>query len=149
MCAMRFCAKLSLVACLIGCASSDNKYTLPPGDTERGQTAFVTFRCFDCHRVLGVDLPPGEEPDQVMVELGGKVDHPKEYGDLVTAIVNPSHRLAKGYTPSLVADEGKSKMTVYNDVMTVTQLSDIVTFLQSHYELQPIEPTQYPDYYGP
>ncbi len=147
--AFQYCAKLGLLVCLVGCTSNESKYTLPPGDTQRGHDAFVKFRCFDCHRVQGVDLPPGEEPNQVIVELGGKVECPKEYGDLVTAIVNPSHRLAKGYTPDLVADDGKSRMTVYNDVMTVTQLVDIVAFLQSHYELQPYEPTSYPDYYGP
>ena len=69
----------------------------------------------------------------------------KTYGDLVTAIVNPSHNLAKGYTPSLVAQDGKSRMTVYNDVMTVSQLIDIVAFLQAHYELQPHTPTTYPN----
>jgi hypothetical protein len=135
--------------CLAGCASDNNEFTLPPGDAERGQAAFLKFRCYDCHRVHGVDLPPGEEPDQVMVELGGEVDTLGKYGDLVTAIVNPSHRLAKGYDASLVANEGKSRMTVYNDVMTVSQLVDIVAFLQAHYELRPYEPTPYPDYYGP
>jgi hypothetical protein len=40
-------------------------------------------------------------------------------------------------------------MTVYNDVMTVSQLIDIVAFLQAHYELRPYEPTPYPDYYVP
>jgi sulfur-oxidizing protein SoxX len=147
--AIRFFAKLCLIACLIGCASGDSEFTLPTGDAERGQAAFVAFRCFDCHRVDGVDLPIGEEPDQVMVELGGEVERLRNYGDLITAIINPSHRLAKGYTASLVADDGKSRMTVYNDVMTVSQLIDIVTFLQSHYQLRPFEPTPYPDYYGP
>jgi hypothetical protein len=144
---MRFFA--SLMICLAGCASDDNNFTLPPGDAERGQAAFLKFRCYDCHRVHGVDLPPGEEPDQVIVELGGEVKRLRKYGDLVTAIVNPSHRLAKGYDPSLVASEGKSRMTVYNDVMTVSQLVDIVAFLQAQYELQPYEPTPYPNYYGP
>jgi hypothetical protein len=134
---------------LAGCAPERNDFTLPPGNAERGQAAFVKFRCYDCHRVDGVDLPLGEEPNQVVVHLGGKVDHLKTYGDLVTSIVNPSHRLAKGYNATLVADEGKSRMTVYNDVMTISQLADIVTFLQAHYELQPIERTPYPDYYGP
>jgi hypothetical protein len=146
---MRFFASLSLIICVGGCAPDVNQFTLPPGDAERGQAAFLKFRCYDCHRVHGVDLPPGEEPDQVMVELGGEVERLRNYGDLVTAIVNPSHRLAKGYDPSLVANEGKSRMTVYNDVMTVSQLADIVAFLQAHYELQPYEPTPYPDYYGP
>ena len=84
-----------------------------------------------------------------MVELGGEVERLREYSDLVTAIINPSHRLAKGYDASLVANEGKSRMTVYNDVMTVSQLIDIVTFLQSHYQLRPYEPSPSPDYYGP
>jgi L-cysteine S-thiosulfotransferase len=145
----QFFAHLSLIICLAGCASDVNEFTLPSGDAERGQAAFLNFRCYDCHRVHGVDLPPGEEPDQVMVELGGEVDRLRKYGDLVTAIVNPSHRLAKGYNANLVANDGKSRMTVYNDVITVSQLVDIVAFLQSHYELRPYEPTPYPDYYGP
>jgi hypothetical protein len=99
--------------------------------------------------VRGVDLPLGEEPNQVVVELGRLESQPSDYGDLVTAIINPSHRLATGYTQSLVSSEGKSRMTVYNDVMTVSQLVDIVAFLQSHYELRPYQPTPYPDYYGP
>jgi hypothetical protein len=67
----------------------------------------------------------------------------------VTAIINPSHRLAQGYAESLVAQEGKSKMTVYNDVMTVSQLIDLVTFLQGKYKLWTPPPTSYPHYYGP
>jgi hypothetical protein len=149
MSAIRFFALLCFIVCLIGCASGDNAFTLPPGDAERGREAFVGFRCYDCHRVNGVDLPVGEEPDQVMVDLGGEVERLKDYGDVVTAIINPSHRLAKGYTPSLVADDGKSRMTIYNDVMTVSQLVDIVAFLQAHYKLRPYEPTPYPDYYLP
>jgi hypothetical protein len=145
---LRFCT-FTLVVFLVGCAAKEKEFTLPPGDAEQGQSAFVTFRCFDCHVVDGVDLPPGEEQGQVLVKLGGEVDRLRDYGDLVTAIVNPSHRLAKGYTPSFVSDEGKSRMTVYNDVMTVSQLIDIVAFLQAHYELRPYEPTPYPDYYVP
>jgi hypothetical protein len=147
--AIRICALLGLAIFLTGCAADDAQFTLPKGDAERGREAFVKFRCFDCHLVHGVNLPPGEEPGQVMVELGGQVDRLRDYGDLVTAIINPSHRLAKGYSENMVANDGKSRMTVYNDVMTVSQLIDIVTFLKSHYELRPYEPTPYPDYYGP
>src|SRR4249919_1202335 len=131
MIATRFVATLCLIACLAGCAKHDDTgYTLPPGNAERGQAAFIAFRCYDCHRIDGVELPLGEEPDQAVVELGGDRNRIKTYGDLVTAIVNPSHNLAKGYTPSLVTQDGKSRMTVYNDVMTVSQLIDIVAFLQ-------------------
>ena len=139
----------ALVAVLVGCSGGYEGFTLPAGDAARGQAAFVTFRCYDCHRVAGVDLPVGEAPDQAIVELGGKVDRVRTYDDLVTAIINPSHRLAQGYSPSLVAQEGKSRMTVYNDVMTVAQLIDLVTFLQGHYELRVPAPTSYPNYYTP
>jgi hypothetical protein len=114
------CVKLLFVATFLlavagGCAvDSDETFTLPPGDAERGKTDFVAFRCFDCHRINGVDLPVGEEPNQAIVELGGEVQRVKNYGELVTAIINPSHRLARGYTPSLVAQDGHSRMTVYN-----------------------------------
>jgi hypothetical protein len=149
MAATRFWIVIYLTIPLLGCAYGDGEFTLPPGDAQRGQDAFIKFRCFDCHRLQGVDLPPGEEPSQVLVNLGGEVDRPRTYGDLVTAIINPSHRLAKDYSTELVTRNGKSRMTVYNDVMTVTQLIDIVTFLQSHYQLRPYEPTPYPNYYGP
>ena len=147
--ATRGLALLGLGAFLAGCSNAYEGFTLPPGDAARGKEAFVAFRCYDCHTVSGVELPAGEEPDRVIVELGGEVERVRTYDDLVTAIINPSHRLAQGYSPSLVAEEGKSRMTNYNDVMTVAQLIDIVTFLQGHYELRVPEPTPYPNYYGP
>lgn len=145
----RLLAALGLGALLVGCSGTYEGFTLPPGDAARGQQAFIHFRCYDCHRVVGVDLPAAEETDQAIVELGGKVDRVRTYDDLVTAIINPSHRLAQGYTPSLVAHDGQSRMTVYNDVMTVSQLIDLVAFLQGHYELRVPEPTAYPTYYTP
>ena len=71
----------------------------------------------------------------------------KTYGELVTSIINPSHRLAKGYAEANVAMEGKSNMTVYNDVMTVRELIDLVAFLQSHYELRVYDHTVYSPYF--
>ena len=137
-----------LLCSVVGCGASKSSFTLPSGDPEQGKADFVHFRCYDCHQVKGVDLPVGEEPNQVVVELG-EVDHPRDYSELVTAIINPSHRLATGYTTDLVSRDGKSRMPVYNDVMTVTQLTDIVAFLQAHTAVRPHEETRYPDFYGP
>ena len=136
----------------VGCTpgpKSAKGFTLPDGDVERGKEVFLSLRCYDCHSISGVDLPDAEEPDQVVVKLGGEVRRIKTYGELVTSIINPSHRLARGYLESLVAEEGESKMKNYNDVLTVSQLIDLVAFLQAHYELEPYEPTIYPYYYGP
>lgn len=70
-----------------------------------------------------------------MVILGGEVRKVRTYGQLVTAVINPSHDLATGYPKDLVQEEGASRMTDFNDVMTVQQLIDLVAFLQSRYEV--------------
>ena len=86
------------------------------------------------------------EQPELTIELGGEVSRIKTYGELVTSIINPSHRLAKGYSAEYVQDDGVSKMPVYNDAMTVTQLVDLVAFLQSKYTLKEYEPTVYVPY---
>ena len=137
------------LACMVGCEGgpkSSKGFTLPDGDAERGQVQFVAFRCYDCHSVSGVELPEREETEQAIVALGGEVTRIKTYGELVTSIINPSHRLAKGFEPEEVAEDGESKMTNYNDVLTVSELIDLVAFLQSQYKLREIEPTHYPIY---
>jgi sulfur-oxidizing protein SoxX len=138
-------AWISVLGCDSGPKSSKG-FTLPDGDTAQGKVEFLAFRCFDCHSVAGVELPGQGESEQTLVALGGEVSRIKTYGELVTSVINPSHRLAKGFVPKGTAEEGKSTMTTYNDAMTVRQLIDLVAFLQSHYELREYEPTHYPPY---
>ena len=68
------------------------------------------------------------------------------YGQLVTSIVNPSHRLAPKYFSENIAKDGESLMTNYNDMLTVTQLTDLVAYLQLHYEDVLRPGFQYPSY---
>ncbi len=141
----------ALVSGLLGCGQgpkSGKGFSLPEGDIERGRETFVTLHCHACHTVSGVELPEVEPEPEIKVRLGGEVAHISTYGELLTSIVNPSHKLASGYKREDVAkDDGESKMTHYNHVMTVQQLIDLVAFLQSHYTLKPYEPTDYPLYY--
>ncbi|NQV27329.1 MAG: c-type cytochrome [Rhodopirellula sp.] len=136
----------------MGCAptpQSGRGFTLPDGDVERGQAVFAELQCHACHQVNGLEFPVAENATDMAVRLGGKVDRIQTYGELVTSIINPSHKVAKGYAKEDVTkdDEGKeSRMLNYNEVMTVQQLIDLVKFLQSHYELKPHEPTAYPTY---
>ncbi len=127
-----------LAAALVACERdmmSERGFALPAGDAEAGRQAFIDLQCYDCHTVKDEAFPkaPGMEPPYV--ELGGQVARVKTYGQLVTAIINPSHKLAKGYAEQLVAVDGESKMAFYNHYMTVQQLIDIVTFLQPHYDV--------------
>ncbi len=110
-------------------------FALPAGDAVAGQATFVKLRCYDCHEIPGVDLPFGEELDQVRVLLGGESAGATTYDELVTSIINPSHRISAKYTESLVASGGVSNMTNYNDAMTVSELINLVAFLQLHYEM--------------
>jgi len=115
---------------------SEKGFSLPAGNPAAGREAFVYMHCHECHTVVGEEFPvvPGSPPP--FVELGGKVTRVKTYGELVTAIINPSHKLAQGYPVELVTEDGeRSRMPVYNGYMTVQELIDIVSFLQPHYDV--------------
>jgi len=147
-------ALLSTLAILYGCDSGPKGslgFTLPDGDAEKGRANYIAFQCHACHASATVSqLNMGKKPE-ISVFLGGKTTRIKTYGELVTSIINPSHKLAKGYAPDMIQQEGKSRMTKYNDVMTVSELIDVVAFVQSGYELMAYYPTIYPSYkyYGP
>lgn len=129
---------LSLVAfsaCDESAMMSSKGFRLPDGDALAGREAFLYMQCHQCHTIKGEQLPliPGQ--DAPYVELGGTVTQVKTYGQLITAIINPSHKLAVGYAKDVVSEDGVSNMYIYNDYMTVKELTDIVTFLQPHYDV--------------
>ena len=135
-------------ALLAGCGpQSGIGFRLPDGSPERGRAAFLALRCTSCHRVVGLDAP-NQGTGIANVTLGGETVRVKSYGELVTAIINPSHRIAPGYPPSQVTTpDGQSLMALayLNDVMTVQQLIDLVAFLQGSYHLvpPPVSPYSY------
>ncbi len=103
----------------------------------RGRTAFVELHCNSCHEIEGLDLEYLGGPAHVT--LGGKTPRIQAEGELVTSIINPSHKLAPRYPEDQVAVAGQSIMSAayLNDVMTVQQLIDLVAFLQSTYQIAP------------
>jgi len=125
----------TLSACDRDAMMSSKGFRLPDGDVEAGREAFLYMQCHQCHTIEGVELPVIPGQDRPYVELGGKVTYVKTYGQLVTAIINPSHELARGYAEEVVAENGESKMYIYNDHMTVQELIDIVMYLQPHYDV--------------
>lgn len=143
-----FCLLLTMVLTVTyGCATPPPKsgqgFTLPEGNAETGKTHYVYFQCNACHKIEGVDQLTGSAREPYSVTLGGEVPRIQTYGELVTSIINPSHRLAKGYPVDMVSANGKSKMRNYNDVMTVTELTDLIAFVQSKYKLLAYEATHY------
>ena len=116
-------------------------FRLPDGNPAAGEEAFVALRCNVCHEVSGV---PIEYLDGVAhVSLGGKTTRVKTYGELVTSIINPSHKIAPPNREAGAEHRGESLMTYayLNEIMTVQQLVDLVAFLQPTYEVvQPPPP---------
>ena len=152
--AKSICCLLMTVALSVtsGCVTppkSGKGFTLPEGDAQAGKANYMSLQCNACHKINGVDQIAAEsEEPELSITLGGEVTRIQTYGELVTSIINPSHRLAKGYPVDAVSVDGKSKMKNYNDAMTVTQLADLVAFVQSKYKLLDYELTDYP-IYGP
>jgi len=137
---------LILASCDIG-PNSGRGFSLPEGSVEAGRATFVELECNSCHSVGDIERVAGREGPDINFKLGGPVGSVKTYGDLVTSVINPSHRISRGYKDQeLATGNNESKMVLYNDVMTVQQLVDLVTWLESNYEIIPVSRTTYPRY---
>ncbi|MEO1262502.1 MAG: cytochrome C [Bacteroidota bacterium] len=130
------------LALIYGCQQQSQGFTLPPGGLEEGKLAFSTVGCDKCHSVGQIEWKGNNE--DVHIRLGGKVASLKSYGELVTSIIHPNHKVARKHKDVAMDKMGISKMENFNQSMTVQELVDIVTFLQSEYELEPPD-----DYYHP
>jgi L-cysteine S-thiosulfotransferase len=136
----------SALASLVGCAGdapSGRGFRLPDGDPEAGRRAFVELRCHVCHTVPSVDAKFEGTP-AASVPLGGPVTRVQSYGELVTAIINPSHRivLRVPQAPARPGEPSAMELARLNDHVTVQQLVDLVAFLQSTYQV--VAPTYNP-----
>ena len=125
---IRLLVGAGLAAALIACTAgkkSPSGFRLPEGNAERGKALFVELKCNDCHHVVGTDLaaPAARATEPVM--LGGEFAYHRTDGELVAAIINPSHQLVRGYPRELVEREGKSRMKDYSDTLTVRDLVDL------------------------
>ena len=123
--------------CSPGCERGQAQgFALPPGDVQRGQATFVELSCHACHEVPGSVERMADTPyPDVFVRLGGQTTRVKTYGDLVTSIIQPSHRLSRGTDPRTLTDAGESVMPTLNQQMTVTQLVDLTTYLADQYDV--------------
>ncbi len=125
--------------------ASDFRFPILRGDIERGQQAFETLGCVHCHVVDGVDLNFNGTRAFTVV-LGGELMFAKTYGDLVTSIINPDHVISEQYLEQLPREarsRTNSSPMYVNENMKVSELIDIVAFLNSRYRLLP----GYTEYY--
>ena len=111
---------------------SGRRLRLPAGSAANGKAAFTTLKCTECHTVVGVDLPKPTVASDLVVELGGKVPRLRTVGDLLTSIIHPTQSASFKMKRPAAGAPG-SEMPTVNDVMTVSQMVDLVRFLQPQY----------------
>jgi len=151
-----FLLTLLLSIALFGCsqgAESPKGFNLPDGDAARGELAFKKYQCSACHVFESKDDVSVNDKALVRelehpIKLGTSLYSVKTYAQLLTSIINPSHKIAQQAFPLkyVTKENGSSKMRIYNDVMTVNELIDIVTFLQPKYKIKQPQYTHYPRY---
>ena len=143
--------QLCLVVCggvfLIGCNEQERGFALPEGNIEQGKAAYTRLSCNECHSISEIPWKGGR--DSLNIQLGGELPTKKTYGELVTSVINPSHKIAMPYTHkngTSTTAAGLSKMNNYNYVMTVQELIDLVAFLKSEYKIKVPYRYSYPYY---
>lgn len=138
-------AVFAAIAGLSGCDTSSQGFSLPQGNVEQGKQVFLKYQCLRCHTMPGYEAEAEKLSGalQTPLQLGGQVSRIRTYPELVTSVMNPSHRLAQGYDGADVQVDGQSVMPNFNDVMTVTELVNLVYFLEDHYEIEPYPRTEY------
>jgi sulfur-oxidizing protein SoxX len=133
---------ICVTACDTGPKSSAG-FRLPDGNADVGKQLFVQLECNSCHRIPNLELAAPAEEGPVNVMLGGPVARVKNYGQLVSSIINPSHKILRRYPKEEVSADGESLMPIYNETMTVQELIDLVAFLQAQYQVTVPQYTYY------
>jgi mono/diheme cytochrome c family protein len=138
--------------CVVSACGGEGKpvkgFVLPPGDLAQGEQVFVDFNCHGCHTIPDVEFPDVEFTPPFILEIGGEVYRVKNYGELLTAVVNPDHIISPKYVAMLAKAEREaviSPMPYYGEEMTVAELIDLVEFLHAQYTR--LQPQYYRGYY--
>ncbi|NDV91249.1 c-type cytochrome [Alteromonas sp. 345S023] len=134
---------LSVTACDLG-PDSPRGFSLPKGNVDAGKAVFLKYGCIDCHTIEGVKVPDNHTYHiPKAVPLGGSSGSITTYGELVTSIINPSHKLTRRQPVSFTSEDGTSLMRDVNDELTVSELIDLVAYLQPKYKVVPYRTSEY------
>lgn len=129
---------LALILLTAGCTSEQKSargFRLPDGDADRGRAVFAEMKCHSCHRVYHHDeFPAPTAEPSVPMALGGRFARVPGDGELVTAIIHPSHKISSRYAHAMVTSGTSSRMGDFGESLTVRDLVDLVAFLHTVYE---------------
>ena len=104
------------------------QFSLPPGDPATGRAVFEKLECFQCHAVQAESVPTSSANPQPGPALTGMGDrHPVAY--LAESILYPNAVIVTG--SGHTGDDGLSIMPDYRESLSVSELIDLVAYLQS------------------
>ncbi len=142
---------LVVLFALTACSGDDKPvkgFVLPKGDVAQGEQVFVDFNCHACHTIPGIEFPEVEYQLPFILDIGGEVYRVKNYGELLTAVVNPDHIISMKYRAMMEKAEREAIMTPMpyrGEDMTVAELIDLIEFLHAQYTK--LQPSYYTGYY--
>ncbi len=87
---------IGLFACDSG-PNSPRGFCLPKGDAVNGEKVFMSYQCLACHNFERFDYESVNKEMESPILLGGSTTSVKTYADLVTSVINPSHKLARSH----------------------------------------------------
>ena len=123
-------------------------FVLPQGDVAQGEQVFVDFNCHGCHTIPEKEFPATDFEPPFILDIGGEVYRVKNYGELLTSVVNPDHIISPKYIAMLEQAQREpiiSPMPNFVEEMTVAELVDLVEFLHAQYTK--LQPEYYRGYY--
>ena len=131
---------LAIIAVVFSLASAQDPLRksriVPAGSETAGKTLFVEKGCYQCHTANEIKLPTAELDDMLLIDLGGDEHSGWTRDDFAKAIMNPNHTVNPDYEKAMMilGDHFKavnSPMPGFNDVLTVSDMIHLTTFLDS------------------
>jgi mono/diheme cytochrome c family protein len=103
------------------------KFTVPPGDPQRGREVFRQLECYKCHEIKAEKFPAPSDGKYSGPELTGMGSvHPSEY--IAESILFPNAVIVD--EPGTTGPDGLSLMPSYADSLTLAQWVDLVAYLK-------------------
>ena len=112
----------------------ESKPIVPKGSETAGKTLFVEKGCYQCHAAGDVSLPRSELEEKLIIDLGGREHEGWSRDEFAREIMDPQHTVAPEYRVIMITLGDKLKaesspMPGFNDVLTVSDLTHLATFL--------------------
>lgn len=109
---------------------------VPKGDASVGLSTFIDKGCYKCHLTGDAKLPKLEVTPQLSIQLGGDERSTWTRDRFARAIMNPNHAIAPEYHVAKIVSGDKfgaenSPMLDFNDILTLKDLINLTTFLES------------------